>query len=132
VPSLLFIAVAREDGKAWILGESGIGDGEIAEEENRIAVRFDVAGVDTVSAETRGSAELLSALIFLHERSISQDTVFALAEDSWIGAGPGCKTPQAIIEVKSPDCGAVAALVPAKASSTRGQFHEQRRSSGTN
>jgi hypothetical protein len=132
VPSLLFIAVAREDGKAWILGESGIGDGEIAEEENRIAGGFDVAGVDTVSAETRGSAELLSALIFLHQRSISQDTVFAPAEDSCIGAGPGCETPQAIIEVESSDCGKVAAIVPAKASSTRGQFHEQRRSSGAN
>jgi hypothetical protein len=93
VPSLLFIAVAGEDGKARILGEAGIGDGEIAEEENRIAVRFDVAGVDTVSAETRGSAELLSALIFLHQRSISQYAVFALEEDLWFGAGPGRRTP---------------------------------------
>jgi hypothetical protein len=93
MPKLLFITVTREDGKAWILGEAGIGDGEIAEEENRIAVGFDVAGVDTVSAETRGSAELLNALIFLHQRSISQDTVFTLVEDLWFGAGPGRRTP---------------------------------------
>ena len=76
---LLFIPVAREDGEARILGETGIGEREIAQNENGITVRFDVAGVDTILAEADGSAVLRSALLLFHQRSIAQDAVFALA-----------------------------------------------------
>ena len=98
----LFVTVAGEDGEARVFGETRIGEREIAEDENGFAVRFDVASVDTIRAETGGSSVLLSDLILFHQRSIAQDAVFALAGDSWIGAGPGCRTPWTIIEVESP------------------------------
>jgi len=63
---LLLVTVAEEDGEAGVLGETGIGEREIAEKENGIAVRFDVASVDTVRAETGGGTVLFSALIFCH------------------------------------------------------------------
>jgi hypothetical protein len=48
----LLVAIAGEDGEARILGEAGIGEGQIAEEENGIPVRFDAAGMKAVGAET--------------------------------------------------------------------------------
>jgi hypothetical protein len=99
---LLFVTVAREDGEARVFGETRIGDGEIAEDENGFAVRFGVASVDTVSAETGASSLVRSALILFHRRSIAQDAVFALAGDSRIGVGPACRTPWTVIEVESP------------------------------
>jgi hypothetical protein len=93
VSGLLFVTVAREDREARILGEMGIGEGKIAEEENGIAVRFDLASVDTVRAETGYSAVLRSTLLLFHQRSIAQDAVFALAEGDWSEWGPGSRTP---------------------------------------
>jgi len=42
---LLLVTVAGEDGEARILGEAGIGEGEIAEDEDGAAPGFDPAGV---------------------------------------------------------------------------------------
>ncbi len=44
----LFVAVAGKDGEAGVLGEAGIGLGEIAENENRAAWGFEPAGMKTI------------------------------------------------------------------------------------
>jgi hypothetical protein len=57
----------------------------MAQNENRIAVRFDVASVDAIRAETGRSAVLRSALLLFHQRSIAQEALLALAGDSRTG-----------------------------------------------
>jgi hypothetical protein len=47
----LLVAVAGDDGEAGILGEAGISDGEIAENENGAARGFDAASVEAMGAE---------------------------------------------------------------------------------
>jgi hypothetical protein len=51
VSGLLFVTVAGEDGKAGILEEAGIGEGEIAKDEDGAARGFDAAGVKAIGAE---------------------------------------------------------------------------------
>jgi len=52
VSGLLFVTVAGEDGEARILGEAGIGDGDIAENENGAARGFEAASVEAIGAKT--------------------------------------------------------------------------------
>jgi len=51
VSGLLFIAVASQDREARILGETGIGERKIAEEEDGTARGFQLAGVEAIGAE---------------------------------------------------------------------------------
>jgi len=55
------LAVAGEDGEAWVLGESGIGEREIAQDEDRAARGFEAASVEAIGAEanTQGVMRLL-------------------------------------------------------------------------
>jgi hypothetical protein len=49
------VAEAGEHGEAGIFGEERVGDGEIAEEEDGVAVGFDAAGVEAIGAEAGGN-----------------------------------------------------------------------------
>jgi hypothetical protein len=48
---LLFVTVARENGEAGILGEAGIGEGEIAQDEDGAVGRFDAARMKAIGTE---------------------------------------------------------------------------------
>jgi hypothetical protein len=48
---LLFVTVAGENGEAGILGEAGICEGEIAQDEGRAVGRFDAARMKTIGTE---------------------------------------------------------------------------------
>jgi len=49
--ALLPVAVAGEDGEARILGEAGIDEREVAEDEDGAARGFDPPGMETISTE---------------------------------------------------------------------------------
>jgi len=83
--ALLLITVAGDDGEARILGETGIGVREVAEDENGFAVRCDVARVSAVSAKTGRTEMTHGALFLVHTRSISRDLAFTKAGEPWIG-----------------------------------------------
>jgi hypothetical protein len=48
---LLFVTVAGEDGEAGIFGETGIGEREIAKDEDGAARGFEEASVEAIGAE---------------------------------------------------------------------------------
>src|SRR5260370_37412139 len=49
---LLFVTVAGEDGEAGIFGETGIGEREIAKDEDGSARGFEEASVEAIGAES--------------------------------------------------------------------------------
>jgi len=83
--ALLLVTVAGEDGEARILGEAGINEREVAEDENGFAVRRDVPRVNAVRAKTGRTGMTHGALILVHTRSISRDLAFTKAGEPWIG-----------------------------------------------
>jgi hypothetical protein len=66
----LFITFAREDGEARILGEAGIREGELAEDEDGTTGRFDAAGMKAIGTEA-GTCRILPLL--LHIRHENKD-----------------------------------------------------------
>jgi len=48
---LLFVTVAGENGEAGILGEAGIAEGEIAQDEDRAVGGFDAARMKAIGTE---------------------------------------------------------------------------------
>jgi hypothetical protein len=61
------VTIAREDGEAGILGEALISVGEIAEDEDGAARRFDAAGMKTIGAEAGAQRITRLLLRIMHE-----------------------------------------------------------------
>jgi hypothetical protein len=89
--------------------------------------------VEAIGTEAGSNAPIRRAFFPIHKPSITQEAALMDAGGSRILTRPVRQTIETLFEVESPpDSGTVAALVPAKASSTRGRFNEQRRGSGAN
>jgi hypothetical protein len=64
---LLFVTVAGENGEAGILGEAGIAEGEIAQDEDGAVDRFDAARMKTIGTEASIQAVMRLLLYIRHE-----------------------------------------------------------------
>jgi hypothetical protein len=67
VSGLLCVTDARKDGEAGILGEAGIGQREIAEDEDRATRGFDAAGLETIGAKAGAQGITRLLLRIMHE-----------------------------------------------------------------
>jgi hypothetical protein len=95
-------AVAGKDREAGILGESGIGEREIAKDKNGAACGFEAAGVEAIGTEAGRNARVRSTFFLTHKSSISQEATLADTLESRILARPGRQTIETLIEVESP------------------------------
>jgi len=72
VSKFLLETVAGEDRKPGIFGETRITGGEFAEIEDRAAIRFEAASVETLGAQTCGGGIYLSSAQMWHSSRIAQ------------------------------------------------------------
>jgi hypothetical protein len=95
-------AVAGKDRKAGILGESGIGEREIAKDKNGAACGFKAATVEAIGTEAGRNVPIRSTFFLNHKSSISQEATLAATAESRILAWPGVQTIETLIKVESP------------------------------
>jgi hypothetical protein len=67
----LLVAFAGKNGKARVFREARIGDREFAENEHGTAIRFEEAGVSTISAKASVFRFLVWCRRFRHKSSIA-------------------------------------------------------------
>src|SRR5208282_4993750 len=104
-----------------------IGEGEIAEKEYGAARGFERAGMQAIGAQAGRETPSFCTFFLIHKSSISQE---AAEPDARIWTRPLPWAIETLIEVESPYLGRGTERVRTETASTKGQFHEQRRSPG--